>query len=157
MGYHRVTYFVIGQALYVADGFRKKSAKTPKRHIDFAKKMYKYINKFNMKNAKAGVRQSKIVDKKKEKLEWYSFEDVFAEFSKNKAFLRAYNEELQRRSLAKQIRALRSAQKLTQKVVAERAGMPQSVIARIESGQSGISLDTLGRVAHTFGKHIQLA
>jgi phage-related protein len=43
VGNHRVTYFVITRALYVVDGFRKKTAKTPKRHIDFAKKMYKYI------------------------------------------------------------------------------------------------------------------
>jgi DNA-binding XRE family transcriptional regulator len=94
---------------------------------------------------------------KKLNLRWHSFDEVFNIASRNKEFQRAYNEELQRLSLAKQIRALRTIQKLTQKVVAQRAGMPQSVIARIESGQSGISLDTLGRVAHAFGKHIQLA
>lgn len=43
VGYHRMTYFVIGSVLYIAEGFRKKTAKTPKRYIDFAKKMYKYI------------------------------------------------------------------------------------------------------------------
>ncbi|MDO8571563.1 MAG: helix-turn-helix transcriptional regulator [bacterium] len=91
------------------------------------------------------------------KLQWYSFEEVFKTASRSKEFQRAYNEELQRLRLAKQIRALRFAQHLTQKVVARRAGMPQSVIARIESGQKGISLDTLGRVAHAFGKDIQLA
>lgn len=99
----------------------------------------------------------KATPTKKLNLEWHSFDEVFKVASRSKEFQRAYNEELQRLSLAKQIRALRSAQKLTQKVVAARAGMPQSVVARIESGQSGISLDTLGRVAHAFGKHIQLA
>ncbi|OGZ08722.1 MAG: hypothetical protein A2762_00030 [Candidatus Lloydbacteria bacterium RIFCSPHIGHO2_01_FULL_54_11] len=43
IGYHRVTYFVLSQTVYAVNGFRKKSAKTPKQHIDFARKMYKYI------------------------------------------------------------------------------------------------------------------
>ena len=46
---------------------------------------------------------------------------------------------------------------LTQKMLAQRVGMSQSVIARIESGERGISVDTLGRVAHAIGKKIQLA
>ena len=86
-----------------------------------------------------------------------SFEQVFTDLSKSKAFREAYAEEHERRRLAKQIRNLRIAQRLTQKAVAKRASMPQSVIARIESGDRGISVDTLGRVAHTFGKEVQLA
>ncbi|OGZ08733.1 MAG: hypothetical protein A2762_00025 [Candidatus Lloydbacteria bacterium RIFCSPHIGHO2_01_FULL_54_11] len=95
--------------------------------------------------------------KQNKKIEIHSFESVLKEFSKDKEFVRAYNEELQRHRLAKQIRSLRIAQNMTQRFVAQKTGMPQSVIARIESGQSGISLDTLGRVAHAFGKDIQLA
>lgn len=91
------------------------------------------------------------------KTKLYSYGDVFGKLTKNKVFLNAYNEEMQRLRLAKQIRDIRLAQKMTQKVVAQKAGMPQSVIARVESGQSGISLDTLGRIAHAFGKDIQLA
>ncbi len=94
---------------------------------------------------------------KKINLEWHSFEDVFKKASRSKEFVRAYNEELQRMRLSKQIREMRIAQHMTQKVVAQKTGMPQSVIARIESGESGITLDTLGRIAHAFGKDIQLA
>ena len=89
-------------------------------------------------------------------LKWRSFEEVLTDLSKNKAFREAYTEESARRRLAKQIRELRIAHHLTQKAVAKRADMPQSVIARIEGGDRGISVDTLGRVAHTLGKEVQL-
>lgn len=89
-------------------------------------------------------------------LKWHSLEEVFRKASKSKVFREAYREETQRLRLAKQIRELRTSKRLTQKAVAKRADMPQSVIARIESGDRGISVDTLGRVAHTFGKEVQL-
>lgn len=99
----------------------------------------------------------KMTATKKDNFKLYTFEEVFKKASRSKEFVRAYNEELQRLRLAKQIRALRITRNMTQGFVAKKTGMPQSVIARIESGQSGISLDTLGRVAHAFGKDIQLA
>ena len=92
----------------------------------------------------------------KKDLKWRSFEDVFKGLSKSKAFKEAYAEEITRRRLAKQICDLRISRQMTQRVVAQRSGMPQSVIARIESGDRGISVDTLGRVAHTLGKEVQL-
>ena len=92
----------------------------------------------------------------KQDLKWHSFEEVFKTLSKSKAFQKAYAEEITRRRLAKQIHDLRIARRLTQKTVAKRADMPQSVIARIESGDRAISVDTLGRIARTFGKEVQL-
>jgi len=92
----------------------------------------------------------------KKDLKWRSLDDVFKGLSKSKAFREAYAEEVTRRRLAKQIRDLRASSCMTQRVVAQKSGMPQSVIARIESGDRGISVDTLGRVAHTLGKEVQL-
>lgn len=43
-GNHRITYFHLGRTIYFVDGFRKKSAKTPKSKIDFAKKVYSILN-----------------------------------------------------------------------------------------------------------------
>ncbi len=94
--------------------------------------------------------------KTKSELKWHSFEDVFGKMSKKKEFQKAYSEEMVRLRLAKQIRELRISHKMTQQVVAQKAGMPQSVIARIETGDRGISVDTLGRLAHTLGKEVQL-
>ncbi|MEK7126322.1 MAG: helix-turn-helix transcriptional regulator [Patescibacteria group bacterium] len=94
--------------------------------------------------------------KKQQKLTWHSFNEVFGKIYKKKEFRRAYDEEVVRLRLARQIRDLRSSNQMTQLVVAQKSGMPQSVIARIESGDRGISVDTLGRIAHTLGKEVQL-
>jgi len=89
-------------------------------------------------------------------LKFYSFEEVLKRVSKSKSFRKAYDEELARLRLAHQIRAMRRYKKLTQKETAKKAKMPQSVIARIESGTHGYSLGTLSRIANVFDKEIQL-
>ena len=86
-----------------------------------------------------------------------SFEEVLAGLSKHAAFRKGYAEEIARRHLAKQIRELRIAQRLAQKMIAKRAEMPQSVMARIEGGEHSISVDTLNRVAHALGKKVTIA
>jgi transcriptional regulator with XRE-family HTH domain len=45
---------------------------------------------------------------------------------------------------------------MTQALVAQKAGMPQSVIARIESGNHSMSFDTLVKVAHALGKKVKI-
>lgn len=90
-------------------------------------------------------------------LEARTFNEVFAKSFKSPSFQREYNEELVRLKLAYQIKQIRLIKKLTQKEVAGRAKMPQSVIARIESGTHSFSLGTLGRIAKVFNKEIELA
>lgn len=87
----------------------------------------------------------------------YSFNEVFGKDLKSETFKSVYIRELARLRLARHIREIRTAKKLTQKDVAQKANMPQSVIARMESGKHGISLDTLERIAHVFNKEITLA
>lgn len=94
--------------------------------------------------------------KQQHNLTWHSFDEVFGRSSRKKEFRKAYDEEIVRLRLARQIRDLRAARQMTQSIVAKKSGMPQSVIARIESGDRGISVDTLGRIAHTLGKEVQL-
>jgi ribosome-binding protein aMBF1 (putative translation factor) len=77
--------------------------------------------------------------------------------TKKKKFRKAFSEEMARLALARHIRALREERKLTQKNVAEKAQMPQSVIARIESGAHSFSVATLSRIAGALGKKIYLA
>lgn len=87
----------------------------------------------------------------------YTPDEVFGKARKSKEFWRAYYEEDARIALARNIREAREKKRLTQTAVARRAAMPQSVIARIESGEHGISVDTLARVAHALGKKITIA
>ena len=87
---------------------------------------------------------------------FYSAEEVFKKDMRSPAFRKAYNEEMARLKLASQIRELRLAKRLTQKAMAKKADMPQSVLARIESGTHSYSLGTLYRIAHAVNKEIQL-
>ena len=85
-----------------------------------------------------------------------TFEEVFKKQMKSKEFRIGYQKEVARLNLIYQIKQARLAKKLTQKKLAEKADMPQSVIARIESGRQGLSLATVSRIASVLGKKIQL-
>lgn len=98
----------------------------------------------------------KSIPFKKEDMKWYTEEEVFGEVSKTEEFKRGYAEEGVRLALAKEIREVRRAKRMTQKNVADKAAMPQSVIARLESGEHSASITTLGKVASALGKQIAL-
>ncbi len=105
-----------------------------------------------MKNLKKHLQELK-----KKGLIFHTHEEVFGKLrAQSKAYQRAYKEEITRLNLVRQIRELRLAKKLTQKAVAKRANMPQSVVARLESGEHSFSLDTLQRIAYVFDKEVQL-
>lgn len=90
------------------------------------------------------------------KLKWYTVDQVFKKARKSKDFQKAYKEEMARLKLAHAIRLSRESKKLTQAAVARKIAMPQSVIARLESGTHSVSVDTLSKVAHALGKQIEL-
>lgn len=48
-GHHRLIYFKINSALYFASGFRKKSAKTPKREVEHAYRLFVILKKTQKK------------------------------------------------------------------------------------------------------------
>ena len=89
-------------------------------------------------------------------LKFVSLEDVLAKKLKNKRFKKAYDEEMSRLQLAYDVRSLRQKNGMTQKQVAQKAQMPQSVVARIESGAHGLSLGTLYKIAGVFDREIRL-
>jgi len=89
-------------------------------------------------------------------LKFYDFDNILKEDLKSETFREAYNEELIRLNLVGEIKKLRLDKKLTQKNLAQKAKMPQSVIARIESGEHSFSLGTLSRIAKVFNKEVKL-
>jgi len=98
-----------------------------------------------------GIRVTMIGD-----LKFLNGEDLLKRNLKNPAFRKAYEKAGARRKLQNQLREARIAKRLTQKKVAERADVPQSVIARIESGEKNMTLETLLNVARAVGKELQL-
>lgn len=55
------------------------------------------------------------------------------------------------REVSRRITAYREAHRLPQRALAERLGMPQSSLARLELGLHTPTLETLARVAHALG------
>ena len=98
----------------------------------------------------------KKIPLRKEDLVWHSFEDILKEGMKKRGFKEAYEAAIARRAIATQIRKSRIAKRLTQKTVAQRADMPQSVIARIESGKHDASLPTIAKIASALGKKVEV-
>ena len=88
------------------------------------------------------------------KNKFVSFEEVLAEQMKLPGFREGFSAEINRLRLSYQIKMLRKKNNLTQRQVAAKAKMPQSVIARLESGTHGVSLDTLYKIADVFGKQV---
>lgn len=74
----------------------------------------------------------------------------------NEQFRKSFFEEIGRLQLAHEIKTLRQKRKMTQKEVALKADMSQSVIARIESGSHSFSIVTLHKIARVFDKQIGL-
>ena len=87
---------------------------------------------------------------------FYTFEEVFKKDMKSKSFRDAVNTELAQLRMKKQLRETRLKKNMSQATLAKKALMPQSVIARLETGDDGFSYDTLYRIATALGKKIQL-
>ena len=89
-------------------------------------------------------------------LKFYKFNDILKKSLKTKISQDAFGEELTRLRLSRQIREMRTNNGMTQKVLAKKAHMPQSVIARMESGTHSFSLGTISKIAKVFNKEVQL-
>lgn len=87
---------------------------------------------------------------------FFSYDEIVAKKLKNKKYRELYAEELSRLYLAHEVKSLRKSHKMTQAQVAKKADMPQSVIARIESGSHSFSTSTLFRIAQVFDRQISL-
>ncbi|MBI2623626.1 MAG: helix-turn-helix transcriptional regulator [Candidatus Liptonbacteria bacterium] len=92
--------------------------------------------------------------KRTTKKDFVSLSAIIARRSKSERFRSAFSEEDARLKLASELKVLRREKRMTQEEVAAKAEMPQSVIARIESGTHNFSLTTLHRIAEVFDKEI---
>lgn len=98
----------------------------------------------------------KTKNKKNEKIAFTPLSTIIRQKQKNPEFRKAFAEEMGRIKLAHDIRTLRQSRHMTQRDVAEKAEMPRSVIARIESGTHNFSISTLHKIARVFDRNIGL-
>ena len=89
-------------------------------------------------------------------LKFVRFEDMLKKQMKIKGFKEGYEKEVARLNIIHQIKQARLSKKMTQGNLAKKADMPQSVIARLESGRQGLSFTTISKIAAALDKKIQL-
>jgi len=83
-------------------------------------------------------------------------EEVFAKWSKDPAYRKAYDALEEEFSLAAAMINARANAGLTQKQLARRMKTTQAVIARLESGRSKPSTRTLERFAQATGSRLKI-
>ncbi|MEK7631784.1 MAG: helix-turn-helix transcriptional regulator [Patescibacteria group bacterium] len=76
---------------------------------------------------------------------------------KNKEYKKLLKEEQEMLDISLQISQTRKKRKITQVQLAKKAGMPQSQIARIESGNHNVTIGTLNRVASALNLRVLVA
>lgn len=78
------------------------------------------------------------------------------ELMKNPKFKAAYDELEPEYRLANDLIRARLGKKMTQTEVAEKAGVSRVVVARLESGTTNPTVETVNRVAGVLGKELKL-
>jgi DNA-binding XRE family transcriptional regulator len=89
-----------------------------------------------------------------EKIKFIPLEKVIQKKLKSGKFKKSFYKEIGRLQLAHDIKVLRQKKGMTQKQIAAKADMPQSVIARLESGNHNVSATTLYKIADALDKQI---
>ena len=84
------------------------------------------------------------------------WKDIKKELLKNPEVKRAYDELEPEYQMASSLIQARIDSKMTQAELAEKAGVSQVMIARLESGTSNPTVHTVSRVANVLGKELKL-
>ena len=84
-------------------------------------------------------------------------EDLKKEYIEKKSDIKDfYDQEEQRLKTAVKVMELRGQYHLSQRNLAEKAGVPQSTIARIENGSVNTSVGMLGKIANVVDKELEV-
>jgi predicted transcriptional regulator len=85
--------------------------------------------------------------------DWKKFKQ---ELLKNPAVKQDYNKLAPEYKLASELLRARLNRKLTQTELAKKAGVSQVIVARLESGQSNPTIETVTKVSKVLGKKLKL-
>ena len=92
--------------------------------------------------------------KHKASLDFEIYQKRRAEDEKNPVYKKAYETEKLLYGIAEGIREERAKQHLTQKKLAERSGLKQQEISRLEKGDANSTMKMLNKVAQGMGKKL---
>ena len=83
--------------------------------------------------------------------------DLHQKWMKNKEYRKAHEDLAPEFALARAVIGARVAADLTQEQLAQRMGTTQSVVARLESGRTRPSTQTLERLANATGTRLKIS
>lgn len=84
------------------------------------------------------------------------FQEVFDEFMRDPAFKKSWDARANQRRVTRNLIEARIKHKLTQRQLAERIGIKQPSLARIERGAHLPSIATLEKIAAGLGKKLEI-
>lgn len=85
-----------------------------------------------------------------------NYEKYVEKLMKNPEFKDAYDSLEAQYAVIREIVRARTAQGLTRKEAAERAGLTQGNLSRLENGNTSPTVETLAKVAHGLGKKLEI-
>jgi ribosome-binding protein aMBF1 (putative translation factor) len=92
----------------------------------------------------------------KKRIPYSSFDDDLREELKNPKFRAAFEKAGERVETAYAIVEMRHKAKMTQKELAKKMKVSQSVVARIEQGSQNLTISTLMKLAGVCGKKLKI-
>jgi ribosome-binding protein aMBF1 (putative translation factor) len=84
------------------------------------------------------------------------FEDLKKELLRDAATRREYQKLESEYKLAQELLKARLQKRLTQSELAEKAGVKQEYVARLESGMANPTVANVNKIAGALGKHLKL-
>ena len=138
----RVLYFFFRDRIIVlANGFIKKSAKTPRKELEKAKR---YMTDFSFKGVAMNIDDLRTLD------------DLHSESMQNPEYAEAWENLQPELAVMRAIIDARSSLGLTQQQVAERTGIAQTEISKLENGTRNPSIKLLQRLAAGLGYTLKI-
>ena len=92
--------------------------------------------------------------KKKKKIKLLSFDDLLKQELKDPEFRRGFEMEKKKLEMSLSIINLRKKKKVSQAKLAEKIGMKQSAVGRIEAGKQNLTIETLQKIAFALNKEL---
>ncbi|MBU2474392.1 helix-turn-helix domain-containing protein [Patescibacteria group bacterium] len=92
--------------------------------------------------------------KKQKKIKLLSFDEVLKKELKDPEFKRGFELEKKKLEISLAIIELRKQKRISQAKLADKIGLKQSAIGRIETGEQNLTIETLQKIASALNKKL---
>src|SRR5947209_8469487 len=150
--YRIVYFFYTGRRIIFVHGFQKKSQKAPARELEVARSRYReFLARQEARRGRVAMTENDTTP------EQQAYQEYWASQMADPEFREIYEQEAAKKELWLQLVEARLAAGLTQSEIAQRLGVSQAQVARIEKrGYDAYTLTTLRRYVDALGGDFHL-